>query len=273
MLDVKMLGGLALAVDDRRLRVDVGASGRLLAAYLFQFPGSAHRKESLVRLFWPDLDLPHARGALNTALWRLRRLLGLERASKGGSNLLSNGPEVVLEPVAWLTVDTHCFASAARTALRRPNGSESSGDPQALEDVAERYSGPFLAGDELNWITAERETLQSTYIRCLTEIMRAYAISGRYEFGISAARRILAVDRFREPVERRLAVLLALNGQRAQALAELRRWRRLLRDEIGVDPMPETCALERSIASADLSSHLPALKRTHLVGECAVSLP
>lgn len=265
MIAVKMLGGLALALDGRRLRADLGASGRLLAAYLFQFPAYVHRKDSLAGLFWPELDFQHARGALNTALWRLRKILRLERAGKGGSNLLSVGPEVVLEPAPWLTVDTHTFASAARSALERANGSESSGDTQALEEVAERYSGPFLAGDELNWITAERESLQSTYIRCLTGVMRAYAISGRYELGISAARRILATDPFREPVERGLAVLLALNGQRAQAIAELRRWRSQLREEIGVDPMPETSALELSIASADLAKHLPALKRTHLV--------
>lgn len=265
MFAVKMLGGLAFTVDGRRLRADLGASGRLLAAYLFQFPACVHRKDVLAGLFWPELDFQHARGALNTALWRLRKLLRLERAGKGGSNLLSTGPEVVLEPAAWLTVDTHSFAGAARSALARPNGSESSADTQALENVADRYSGPFLAGDELNWITAERESLQSTYVRCLTEVMRAYAIAGRYELGISAARRILAADPFRESVERGLAVLLALNGQRAQAIAELRRWRSLLQDEIGVDPMPETSALERSIASPDLSKHLAALKRTHLV--------
>ena len=269
MLTVKMLGGLKVSLNGHRVRIDLGVSGRLLAAYLFQFCERVHRRDRLARLFWADLDGEHSRAALNTALWRLRKLLALEQASNDGANLYSSGQEIVLESAPWLSVDTHQFDLAARNALRTGEVSKECLAAQYFEDAADAYSGAFLDGEDMEWIIVEREKLHSTYVRCLTELVRRYAILEQYELAISAARRILAVDPFRESMQRRLIVLLTLNGQRVQAIVELRRWKAALRDEIGIDPMPETCALERAIASRDLSKEILSLKRKYFEATAA----
>jgi DNA-binding SARP family transcriptional activator len=263
VLQVTMLGGLTFATDGCRLRLDLGFSGRLLAAYLFEFPGRVHRRGRLADLFWHDLDSEHARTALNTAIWRLRKLLALELASRGGSNLYSSGQEVTLELASWISVDTHRFDDAVHVALSAQGSTSSSPNAKALEDAARSYSGSFLDGCESDWIIAERERLHSLYVRCLSELLKLDATEGRYESAISAARRILAVDPFREWVQRALAVLLTLNGQRAQAIRELRRWAEALREEIGIEPMPETSALERSIVSGQIFSELRSLEQSY----------
>jgi DNA-binding SARP family transcriptional activator len=263
VLEVTMLGGLKFASDGCRPRLDLGASGRLLAAYLFEFPGRIHRRERLADLFWHDLDSDHARTALNTAIWRVRKLLALEPASRGGANFYSRGQEVVLEPASWLRVDTHRFDDAVRAALGKQDSTSSASDAKALEEAAENYSGFFLDGCESDWIIAERERLHSLYVRCLTELIKLDATEGRYELAILTARRILSVDPFREWIHRALAILLTLNGQRAQAIRDLRRLAKALTREIGIDPMPETSALERSIISGEIFNELPALRQSY----------
>jgi len=261
MLSVRMLGGLTFSGHGRWLGLDLGDNGRLLAAYLFEFPERIHRRDRLASMFWEEVEPERARTALNTALWRLRKLLAAT-AGEEGVRLHSSGQEVVLEPTASITVDTYCFDDAARSVLAAQS-SICTARASAIEQVADRYSGSFLEGNDSDWIIAERERLHSLFVRCLSELMKLHAASGCYELAISAARRILAVDPFRESVLRTLALLLTLNGQRVQALLELRRWGCELRREMGIGPMAETRQLETLIISG-LAPCLSELKRTYL---------
>ena len=261
MLSVRMLGGLTFCEQGRRLGLDLGDNGRLLAAYLFEFPGRIHRRDRLATMFWDELEPERARTALNTALWRLRKLLAATGDEEGAS-LYSAGQDVALEPAASIIVDTYCFDNAARTVLAA-QGSICAARACALEEAVETYSGSFLEGNDSDWIIAERERLHTLFVRCLNELVKLHVTSGCYELAISAARRILAVDPFRESVQRSLALLLTLNGQRAQALLELRRWGRELRREMGIGPMAETHQLETSIISGIAPSDLTELKRSY----------
>jgi DNA-binding SARP family transcriptional activator len=264
VLSVKMLGGLAFYHDGRRTGAALGSSGRLLAAYLVEFPGRIHRRERLAELFWRDLDPDRSRAALNTALWRVRKLLADERAGEADSPLFTSGSEVVFESAERLSVDTHRFDGSAQTALVA-NSTVARANSQALEDAAAGYAGSFLEGDDSVWVIAERERLHSLYVRCLNEMIRVYFTEGRYENAITAARRILAVDPFRESVQRSVALLLVLNGQRAQAIQELRRWSDDIKREVGVGPMPETAKLENAIITGRIFDQLPELTKAYFV--------
>src|SRR5580693_5993853 len=116
MLTVSMLGGISFSVDGSVVRSDLGQAGRLLACYLFEFSGRTHRRERLADLFWRDADPDKARSALNTAIWRIRKVL--ESGSKGAAqHLVTIGDDVLLEPSQSIRVDTHRLESACRFIL------------------------------------------------------------------------------------------------------------------------------------------------------------
>src|SRR5882724_6272494 len=48
----------------------------LLAYLVTPLPGTWHRRETLLALFWPELDTVHARTSLRNALYVLRQILG-----------------------------------------------------------------------------------------------------------------------------------------------------------------------------------------------------
>ena len=216
-------------------------------------------------LFWEDRSPARARAAMNTALWRLRKVLSLDPESCRGECIHSSGDEIVFEPTASLRIDTHLFDDAVREALRAPTDDDGDGDTRMLlEAAAARYAGSFLDGDDGEWVIAERERLHSLYVRCLCELMRTHAARADYESAIVAARRVLAADQFRETIIRSLAILLFLNGQRVQAIDELTRWQAALRAQVGVTALPETRELHSSLVSGAVCSNLAHWRQTHL---------
>lgn len=260
MLSVRMFGVLTISLDGNRINDDLGPAGRLLSGYLFENIDQTHRRERLVDMFWGHLDPDRARAAFNTALWRLRKLLARERESDGGRNLRSFGSEIVLERAAWLYVDTHCFVTAVEQWVDQQSVLEIHSDVRRLEAALRNYAGPFLEGEDADWILEQRERLHSLYVRAEFELLRCYGQAECYEEAIAGARRILAVDAFRESVLRSLALLFVLNGQRAEALRYYEQWRASFRNELGIDPMPQTARLMDDIRSGRIFENIDALK-------------
>jgi DNA-binding SARP family transcriptional activator len=258
-----MFGVFSIAFDGERVADDLGPAGRIFSSYLFAFTGRVHRRERLADEFWGHLDPERARAALNTALWRLRKILAREPRSEGGRNLQTRGCEIILEHASWLDVDTHRFDAAVRQLLN-PRYVEANGHQlDILETAVETYAAPFLEGEDADWILEERERLHSLYVRAACELVRAYGRTERYEEAIATARRILASDPFRESIHRDLTILLVLNGQRADAMRHHQKWAALFKRELGIDPMPETLELADEIRSGRIFERLTALQASH----------
>jgi DNA-binding SARP family transcriptional activator len=257
MLNISLLGGASFSVDGTVIRSDLGPSGRLLACYLFEFMGRTHRRERLADLFWGENDPEKARSALNTAIWRIRKIL--ELGAKGAArHLVTIGDEVILEQCQSIQVDTHKLENASKRALAQPAGGALTDEVvhEVRQAVVESYTGPFLDGYDGDWVLQERERLHCLFIRSTFELMRAAAKQGRYEHALDFGRRILATDALRESVQRDVMLLLVLNGQRVEAIRTYKRLTALLKSELDIEPMPETRRLRDDILSGDIFSRI-----------------
>jgi DNA-binding SARP family transcriptional activator len=256
MLNVHLLGGASFSVNGVVVKSDLGPAGRLLACYLFEFFGRVHRRERLADLFWGDTDPDKARSALNTAIWRFRKILDL--GAKGTARrLITIGNDVILEESQSIHVDTHQIQQAYALVPKPPNsGVLTEHDEQEISAAVECYAGPFLEGYDNDWVLQERERLHCLFVRSTFELMRAAARRGEYERALDYGRRILATDPLRENTQRDVILLLVLNGQRAEAIRAYRRLKELLRTELNIDPMPETKRLCNDIASGEIFAHI-----------------
>jgi DNA-binding SARP family transcriptional activator len=219
---------------------------------LFAFSGRVHRRERLADLFWGEIDPDKARSALNTAIWRIRKMLDLG-AVGNSRHLITIGEDVILEKSQSLQIDTHTLEAASRRVLGRHQ-------PRVLADMemqeisaaVDVYAGPFLDGCDGEWVLQERERLHCLFVRSTFELMRTAAIHGRYEQALDFGRRILATDPLRESVQRDVMLLLVLNGQRVEAIRSYNRLVALLKTELDIGPMPETERLYEQIHSGEL---------------------
>jgi DNA-binding SARP family transcriptional activator len=113
----------------------------------------------------------------------------------------------------------------------------------------EFLQGLFLADSQLfeEWVLFKREQLHRRALDVLHTLAAYYEKQGSYDGAQRYARRQLALEPWREEAHRQLVRVLALAGDRSAALAHYKTCCRLLADELGVEPAPETTALvERS---------------------------
>lgn len=128
------------------------------------------------------------------------------------------------------------------------------GSAAYLREATELYRGPFLAGFCLpdspefdTWTVLERERWTRDYLRVLATLIEALAVDADYPGAIGYAQRYLAVDALAEEMHRRLIELYALAGKRSAALQQFERCIAILEREQGVDPTPETLAVNRAV--------------------------
>jgi DNA-binding SARP family transcriptional activator len=252
MLNITLLGGISFSANGTIIKPDLGPAGRLLACYLFAFAGRVHRRERLADLFWGEMDADKARSALNTALWRFRKMLDLG-AVGNSRHLITIGEDVILEKSQSLRIDVHTLEAASRRVLsRHQSGALADMEMREISAAVDGYAGPFLDGCDGEWVLQERERLHCLFVRSTFELMRNAAIQERYEDALDFGRRILATDPLRESVQRDVMLLLLLNGQRGEAIRSYQRLVTLLRAELDIGPMPETERLHDRILSGEL---------------------
>ena len=80
-------------------------------------------------------------------------------------------------------------------------------------------------------------------IQALHRLSVAYTDRGEYAAAIEYTNRLLALEPWQEEAHRQLMTLLARSGQQSAALAQYETCRRILAEELGVEPLPETQAL------------------------------
>jgi DNA-binding SARP family transcriptional activator len=266
MLRVELFGVFAIETD-AQAEVNLGSATRRLAAYLFTFPNKPHRREKLMDLGWGEIESGQARARLSTALWRIRKLFKGEARSRIA--LKANAHEVSLTLAELETVDVHGFQAAVASAAL-PDRRGFSAD--ALDAAVRLYTAPFLEAYDDAWVVAERERLQSLYLRCLTVLMTARAGQRRYEDALAYGRQVLAVDPMREVTQRAVMLLYVLNGQRVEAMRQFKRCAEALRTECDVEPSPETHALFGLIRTGEIFQSAVSLAEAHFGGETAATL-
>ena len=195
-------------------------------------PRGLHRRDTLLGLFWPDLDQEHARGALSQALSFMRRSLGDVIETRGD------------DEVGLRAEDFWCDALDFEASL----------DAGQLSEALELYQGDLLTGFFIDdapefehWLDRERARLRRR------AAVAAWALSDESEAegnGPDAerwARRATALAPDDESNLRRLIALLDRVGDRAQAVVAYEAFAQHLMEEYELEPSPETRELIEGI--------------------------
>lgn len=202
-----------------------------LLVYLAMRPGEFHRRDTLLGLFWPELDEKHARAALNQGLLFLRRELGASRQQV----LISRGNDEVAVDASQIWCDAVEFAAHERSGR--------------FADALALYRGDFLHGfhsgcshEFEEWIDERRQSMRQQAAEAAARASSAAEDADDLSAAIAFARQACALAND-ERSTRRLIVLLDLIGDRAAALETYGQLARRLIEEFGVTPAPETTSL------------------------------
>lgn len=254
-LSLFLLGGFEARLDETPILSLKTDKARALLAYLAVEQNRPHRRQALAGLLWPGYLESSARANLRHALSNLRQTLVDVRADP--PFLLIEGETIQLNRDADVWVDVVEFEQGVRDKSQgvRIDGMQSSKPNQQstianLQSAVSLYRGAFLEGFSLpdspefdNWSSIVREGLQRQALSALYQL--AEESEGRRELETAGkyARRQLELEPWLEEAHRQLMRLLVMGGQRAAALAQFETCRRGLKEELGVEPSPETTKL------------------------------
>ncbi len=249
VLRVHLFGGVRVERDNLDGDLHLTRRVQALLAYLLLQP-RPHPREVLADLLWGEQDASRARSCLSTTLWRLRRAL-----ADGGytDNLLVTTPagEVGIDREQGVWLDVATFESEARRVMRQPPNAATATNVAALEGALHLYTGDLLEGFYDDWALRERERIRSLYLSSLHYLLRYYQHQGDSARALTYGTGILDLDPLREDIHRAVIRLYLAAGQRTQALRQYDACRRLLAEELGIDPMPETQRLLPLLAQPD----------------------
>jgi DNA-binding SARP family transcriptional activator/predicted ATPase len=200
-----------------------------------------HSRESLAGLLWGEM--PDAAAKAN-----LRKILSAMR-EVAGNELIIDRQTVALDVDSAYWLDTGVFEAKLQGGVHQ------------IEEAVGLYGGDFLEGFYVRsapafeeWALAERERLRQMALRALYRLVGHYTAKGDHGRGLDYATRLLALEPWHEEVHQQMMMLLALSGQRSAALNQFEICRRLLADELGVEPNRDTVALHHRIARGEVTS-------------------
>ncbi len=223
-----------------------GRQGRVAFAYLVAERGHPVSREALASVLWPAERAPAWPAALHAVISKLRRLLA--RGGEDGAAMLTaeGGCYTLRLPrEAWVDLDAAADAiHQAESALRRGDLAGAYG-PSAVAHHIARH--PLLPGEEGDWIDARRDRLRSILVRALECRAAVYLWNGEHPLAVEAAREAVALQPFRETAYQLLMRAHAAAGNTAEALMVYQQCRRVIVEELGVDPSPDTKAVHEAI--------------------------
>jgi LuxR family maltose regulon positive regulatory protein len=249
MFRLQTLGGFRLLKNDEPL-LRAGKAQRRpleLLRVVIAHGGEEVSEARITDAMWPRVEGDSAHRSFTSALHRLRKLLGEDRAL-----VLHEGRLSLSRRHFWIDVWAfEAAVSAVEAALARDTDVEASRAEALLERLLGLYRGPFLPAEEdAGWATAPRERLRVRFARAVGEIGRYWETRGDLPRARICYEKGLDADPGAESFYRSLMLLLDRMGRRAEALDVFQRCRTALSAR-GVAPAAETqAAYDRLLAAA-----------------------
>jgi DNA-binding SARP family transcriptional activator len=215
-----------LELHGRDGTVALPASSQRLLAF------AALRGKPLARTYvaghlWLDSTEQRAAASLRSALWRLNRA--------AGEVVWASGRELGL--CEWVDVDVRAASAAAQEVLR------GRGRVRAELAAALIDSDDVLPDWYDDWVDTERERFRQIRLQALERLCERLTAERRFGEALGAGVAALRAEPLRESAHRVMIGLHLAQGNLGEAVRQYEACERLMTDELGVKPSPETSQL------------------------------
>ncbi|OLF10200.1 transcriptional regulator [Actinophytocola xinjiangensis] len=230
-MTLRLLKGFALLVGERR--ITLSASAQQLLAFL-ALQDRPRTRTYVARSLWPEATTTRANANLRSSLWRALR--------NEPELILASSQEMAL--ASFIDVDIHASVARAHQLLDRTC---------SCEDILNRRTREDLSCDLLpewsdnEWVLLEKEQYHQLRLYALEAMADRLTGAGRYGEAVAAGLAAVQAEPLRESAHRALIDAHLAAGNRAAAQDQYQRCRRVLLDELGLEP---TESLRRALAPA-----------------------
>jgi LuxR family transcriptional regulator, maltose regulon positive regulatory protein len=233
---VYVLGRFRLLTGDTPLAIHPRSrKPQELLQALIAFGGTEVSAGALIDALWPDSEGDAAYHALETALYRLRQLLGAHDAVRMEGRKLSLNRD-------QLWVDMWDFEAELQSHDPGANGRNRIGRLRRL------YQGDFLQHEtDKPWVLRARQELRDRFLHAIRDAARKCERAYHWEDAVNLYRSGVELDSLDEDLYRGLMRCHQELGDHSEALQAYKRCRELLARFLGIPPNAKTQALYHSV--------------------------
>ena len=247
-LEIRVLGSITLVRGGRQVPIG-GPKPRLVLALLAARHGEVVSTDRLCEELWGANPPVDPSGVLQSNISRLRKLL------RPDADIIARPPGYVLE-VQDDTLDARRFERLCSPAKPEP-------DPaMTIERLSSALScwrgGAFEEFAEFDWARLEEMRLDELRANAREDLFEARLVLGEHAACVGELEALIAESTLRERLRQQLIIALYRSGRSAEALRQADAFRRLLRDELGLEPSSALRELEARVLNDD-----PTLRHTN----------
>jgi DNA-binding SARP family transcriptional activator len=233
-----LLGPVTISGDEGPIKLE-GPRVRALLAYLLLHANKPVSTAELLEALWGDEYPRSGATAVQNAVVRLRRVLG-ERVLTAGAGYL-----VRVEPGE---LDLERF----RDLVLRAKSSPPAEAMELLRDALTLWNGEPLGGTgSAAFADRAAASLEDERVAAVAAQVDAELALGRHAELVPMLSTLIAEQPLDERFRAQLIIALYRSGRQAAALDVYRETRRLLMDELGLEPGPVLRDLERAVLTQD----------------------
>jgi DNA-binding SARP family transcriptional activator len=220
IVTLRLLKGFALLVGEKRVTLSSSAQ-RLLAFLALQ--DRPRTRTYVARTLWPEATTARANANLRSSLWRALRT--------GHPVIDASAHEMAL--ATNITVDIHDAVTCAHRLL----------DSSCLcDDILTRQTRDDLSADLLpewsdnEWVLIEQEQYHQLRLYALEAMAKRLTCAGRHGEAVAAGLAAVRAEPLRESAHGVLIDAHLAAGNRGAAQHQFEQCRRILLDELGLEP-------------------------------------
>ncbi|MEU6865526.1 BTAD domain-containing putative transcriptional regulator [Streptomyces sp. NPDC046876] len=245
MITLKVLGPFRLEVDGRPVDTR-GRLARMVLVQLLVARGTVVPTERIIERLWPTRVPPSAHASLHAYVARLRRALEPERPPRTPARILVSAPYGYALAVERGAVDAWVFED--QVAAGSKAGLPAHAAVEGLTRALATWGGqPYAEFADEPWTAGERTRLEEMRRSARERLAAAQLRCGQAAQALAEARALTREQPLHEEGWRLLTLALWARDRQGDALAALRQARRLLGEELGVEPGPTLLELEQSL--------------------------
>ena len=250
-MEFRILGPLEVRSEGRELSLG-GAKQRALLAVLLLHANEVVSTDRLVDELWGDRPPATASKAVQVYVSQLRKSL---RARHGQGEeepiLVTRSPGYMIR-VAAGQLDADCFEELVDQGRQELAARRARRAAQVLLEALALWRGPALADFASDgFAQSEIARLEEARISAVEERIEADLALGRHSELVGELESLVAAHPLRERFRGQLMLALYRCGRQAEALETYREARRLLVDELGLEPSQALQRLEKAILVQD----------------------
>jgi DNA-binding SARP family transcriptional activator len=251
-MQIKALGPIEVAIDDRVVRLS-GQRQRALLAALVLDHGKVVPVDRLVDILWDACPPATARVKVQAHVSALRQLIGHPRDGADGP-LLTRPPGYLLsaKEVDLDLSEFHMLASRGRASMERGDAANASATFAMALAI---WRGPAFADVESLRIRSAAVALEERRLLAVEAKAEADLALGRREGVVAELGPWIITHPLRERLRALLMLALYRLGCRADALRLYRDGRQVMVAELGLEPGQQLRSLHQRILAEDAALH------------------